>query len=518
MSKIALLGTGRWGEKYLRILYQKGALGIVWTRNPAKYEALQRSYPNSTWTSDIQEVWRASEVTGVVIATPAHTHESLIEQALTAGKDVFCEKPVAFSAARLKELADLAQRQGRILMGGHVLHYHPAIEILQQWLGEGKLGRLLSIHAERMGLGRYPLQEDVLWGLAIHDIGLCLHLLGKPPTTYKAHGQLSADQKLLESVWIHLEWEGGLQGHITASWSFPERRRRLTLIGTEGMVVFSEEGAPSLRFFSHSLLWQNGQTPLRQEGTVQAQPLPSIEPLTAQVEHFLACIQTRSAPRTQVASLLPITALAEKLYQQLMPVSVPSSYFVHPTAVIDEDVEIGEGTRIWHFSHILKGSRIGKNCVLGQNVVVGPYVKVGNNCKIQNNVSLYYGVELEDGVLCGPSCVFTNDKYPRAFIDRRNEFLQTRVRRGATIGANATIMCGVSIGCYAMIGAGAVVLYDVPDHALVVGNPARQIGWVCECGETLTEKEPEQLYYCPRCDIYYERNLRGLQKLSSIPS
>jgi UDP-2-acetamido-3-amino-2,3-dideoxy-glucuronate N-acetyltransferase len=138
---------------------------------------------------------------------------------------------------------------------------------------------------------------------------------------------------------------------------------------------------------------------------------------------------------------------------------------------------------------------------------------VGNNCKIQNNVSLYYGVELEDGVLCGPSCVFTNDKYPRAFIERRNEFLQTRVRRGATIGANATIMCGTTIGRFAMVAAGAVVTQDVPDHALVVGNPARQVGWVCECGETLEEKQPDSLYYCERCDLYYQRTLKGLEKI-----
>jgi len=161
------------------------------------------------------------------------------------------------------------------------------------------------------------------------------------------------------------------------------------------------------------------------------------------------------------------------------------NYFVHESSYIDEDVEIGEGTKIWHFCHILKGSKIGQNCVLGQNVMVGPAVKIGNNVKIQNNVSVYNGVEIEDDVFCGPSMVFTNVINPRAFIERKHEFRKTLVKRGATIGANATIVCGVTIGEYAFIGAGAVVTKDVHPYALVVGVPARQTGWVCECGVRL---------------------------------
>ncbi|HPP16557.1 MAG TPA: DapH/DapD/GlmU-related protein, partial [Dictyoglomaceae bacterium] len=157
-------------------------------------------------------------------------------------------------------------------------------------------------------------------------------------------------------------------------------------------------------------------------------------------------------------------------------------YFVHESSYIDEDVKIGEGTKIWHFSHILKGSKIGRNCVLGQNVMVGPNVKIGNNVKIQNNVSVYEKVEIEDDVFCGPSMVFTNVINPRAFIERKHEFRKTLVKKGATIGANATIVCGVTIGEYALVGAGAVVTKDVPPYALVVGVPARQIGWVCKCG------------------------------------
>jgi UDP-2-acetamido-3-amino-2,3-dideoxy-glucuronate N-acetyltransferase len=159
--------------------------------------------------------------------------------------------------------------------------------------------------------------------------------------------------------------------------------------------------------------------------------------------------------------------------------------FVHESAYIDEPATIGEGTKIWHFVHILTGCDIGKNCILGQNVMVGPNVKIGNRCKIQNNVSIYPGVELEDGVFCGPSAVFTNVNNPRAEIERKSEFAPTLVRRGASIGANATIVCGHELGEYCFIAAGAVVTQNVPAYALMAGVPARRIGWVSAAGRKL---------------------------------
>lgn len=175
-----------------------------------------------------------------------------------------------------------------------------------------------------------------------------------------------------------------------------------------------------------------------------------------------------------------------------------SAPFVHETACIDEQVSLGAGTRIWHFTHILSGSVVGENCNIGQNVVIGPDVNIGRGCKIQNNVSVYKGVTLEDDVFCGPSMVFTNVFNPRAHIRRMDEARPTLVRQGASIGANATIVCGITVGRYALIGAGAVVTRDVPDFALIYGNPARQHGWVCACGEKL----PKDLC-CPACGKRY---------------
>ena len=162
------------------------------------------------------------------------------------------------------------------------------------------------------------------------------------------------------------------------------------------------------------------------------------------------------------------------------------SFYAHPTAIIDEGCVIGAGSKIWHFSHVMPDSEMGEKCILGQNVLVSPNVKLGNNVKVQNNVSLYTGVLCEDDVFLGPSMVFTNVINPRSFLERKNEFRQTIVKKGASIGANATVICGVTIGEYALIGAGAVVTKDVPAFALVVGNPARQTGWVSRYGHRLT--------------------------------
>ena len=178
-----------------------------------------------------------------------------------------------------------------------------------------------------------------------------------------------------------------------------------------------------------------------------------------------------------------------------------AKYFVHESAYVDDDVVIGAHSRIWHFCHIMSGARIGAHCNIGQNVVIGKNVRVGDGCKIQNNVSIYEGVELEDSVFCGPSMVFTNVSTPRSHVSRKSEYLPTPVRRGATIGANATIVCGNEIGAYAFVGAGAVVTRPVDRQALVVGNPARQVGWMCQCGERLPESNE-----CSRCHERYELN------------
>lgn len=191
---------------------------------------------------------------------------------------------------------------------------------------------------------------------------------------------------------------------------------------------------------------------------------------------------------------------------------ISSSAIVHESAYVDEPCEVGEGTRIWHFVHVLPNTTIGRNCVLGQNVMAGPNVSIGDGCKIQNNVALYKGVRLDEDVFCGPSCVFTNVLTPRAHVERKNEFAETFVGRGATIGANATIVCGNRLGAYCMVAAGAVVTHNVPDFALVAGVPARWIGWVSRAGERLKND-----LVCPRTgEIYEEKD--GKLRLVKVPT
>ena len=185
------------------------------------------------------------------------------------------------------------------------------------------------------------------------------------------------------------------------------------------------------------------------------------------------------------------------------------TYFAHESSYIDEGAVIGNGTKIWHFSHVMPGAVIGERCNLGQNVVVMPGTKIGNNVKIQNNVSIYEGVELEDDVFCGPSCVFTNVMNPRSHVSRKNEYRRTLVKRGGSIGANATIVCGVTLGEYAFIGAGAVVTADVPAYGLMVGVPARRVGWMCQCGERLHPGPGGGRAACGVCGATYEESGGG---------
>ena len=192
-----------------------------------------------------------------------------------------------------------------------------------------------------------------------------------------------------------------------------------------------------------------------------------------------------------------------------------SDFFVHESSYVDDGAQIGKGSKIWHFSHIMSGAVIGERCNLGQNVVVMPGTRLGNNVKVQNNVSIYEGVEIEDDVFCGPSCVFTNVMNPRSHVSRKSEYQRTLVKRGASIGANATIVCGSTLGEYSFIGAGAVVTSDVPDFALMIGVPARRVGWMCQCGLRLELKSGKAV--CAGCGASYQEN-EGKLRLVDLPS
>jgi UDP-2-acetamido-3-amino-2,3-dideoxy-glucuronate N-acetyltransferase len=284
-----------------------------------------------------------------------------------------------------------------------------------------------------------------------------------------------------------MKFSSGIGAHIFVSWLHPFKEQKMVIIGDRKMVVF-DDTAPidkKLMLYPHKISWKDGApVPEKKKGSQIKLSKTWEEPLTSEGRAFIDAINGRPALTDGQEGLrvLKVLQLAQASMDNYSHPSQKKSYFIHESSFMDEGCEIGAGTKIWHFSHILKNTQIGNKVNIGQNVVIGPDVKVGNNVKIQNNVSVYPGVTLEDNVFCGPSCVFTNVINPRSSIPRKSEILQTLVQKGATIGANSTILCGITIGKYAFIGAGSIVTQDVEDNALVYGNPAKFQGWICDCG------------------------------------
>jgi UDP-2-acetamido-3-amino-2,3-dideoxy-glucuronate N-acetyltransferase len=323
-----------------------------------------------------------------------------------------------------------------------------------------------------------------------------------------SHGGSFLNGQIMDTTLTNCEFKSGVNAHIFVSWLHPFKEQKFAIVGDKKMAVFDDmESERKLMLYSHRIDWVD-RVPIAQKAEGQAVALPKEEPLRRECEHLLECVKTRQEPRTSGESALRVLEVLEaceaSARQKGVPVEVgqTSNYRAHPSAVIDSGCQIGDGTQVWHFSHIMSGSQLGKKCNLGQNVVISPGVKVGNNVKIQNNVSVYTGVELEDDVFCGPSMVFTNVINPRSHVSRKHEYRKTLVRRGASIGANATIVCGVTLGKYCFVAAGAVVTKDVPDYAVMMGVPATRNGWMCYCGIRLPDLSESDVR-CSDCGRRY---------------
>ena len=503
--KIAVIGAGAWGKNLIRNFSTLNSLVAICENDTNKHEFIRRDYPDCQLFTSISEIFENRSIQGVAIATPAESHGRLVHEALLSGKDVFVEKPLCLSPDEGRSFVALARQNQRILMVGHLLWYHPAILRLKSLIDSGELGRIQYIYSNRINLGEKSVaKENILWSFAPHDISVILGLLGEMPDRIFAQGGNYLHDDLADVTVSLLSFPSGVKAHIFVSWLHPYKEQKLIVVGDRKMAVFDDvEKKDKLLLFPHSINWEH-QFPVANRGDSEVVSLEIMEPLRQECLHFLECIQTRLPPRTDGEEGLRVLTVLQQCQQALdkqsnglkITSSPAKSYFAHKSAFIDDDVEIGEGTSIWHVSHILKGSRIGRSCKIGQNVVIGPRVTVGNNVKIQNNVSIYEGVTIEDSVFCGPSMVFTNVINPRSEIPRMNQLQRTLVKKGATLGANCTIICGLTVGGYAFVGAGSLVTKDVPDYALAVGSPARPIGWVCQCGEKLALHEKQALCVC----------------------
>ncbi|HKV29066.1 MAG TPA: Gfo/Idh/MocA family oxidoreductase [Candidatus Acidoferrales bacterium] len=491
--KVAVIGSGYWGKNLVRVFHALEALAGVCDVDQGALTRASQEYGVRT-TQNVDEVLKDDGISGVVIAAPAAQHFDLTRRALLRGKDVFVEKSLALRAVDGRELVELAAARHRILQVGHILEFHPAISELKRLIGAGELGRIQYIYSSRLNLGKLRTEENILWSFAPHDISAILFLLNEIPARVSSQGGSFLSPPLVDTTLSTLDFPSGVKAHIFVSWLHPFKEQKLAIVGSEKMAVFDDVRTDGkLMLYSHRINWLD-RKPIAQKDAGHPVTISTDEPLRLECEHFLESVRTRRHPRTDGESALRVLEVLEGCERSLRDKGAPAQmeiptkrYFAHSTAVIDEPCEIGDGAKIWHFSHVMAGSRLGRSCNLGQNVVVSPGVRIGDNVKIQNNVSIYAGVELEDDVFCGPSMVFTNVINPRSHVVRRHEYQKTLVKRGASLGANSTIVCGTTIGRYAFIAAGAVVTHDIPDYALVMGVPGKQAGWMCACGVRLQD-------------------------------
>jgi len=536
-STIAVIGSGYWGKNLVRNFYEIGALKLICDKDDSILNNFKKLYNGVETCLATSEVFTRTDIDGVVIASPAETHFTLAREALLSGKHVYVEKPLVLDEAEGEELIAIAREKDRVLMVGHLLQYHPVFVRLKEMALNGDLGRINYIYSHRLNLGKIRREENILWSFAPHDISMILSLAGEEPETVLTTGGNYLHQKIADVTTTHLEFPSGLKAHIFVSWLHPFKEQKLVVVGDRKMAVFNDTlpWEDKLLLYPHEIGWQNNM-PIPAKAEPERVDIPQAEPLRQECQHFLDCISNRARPITdgregvKVLEILNagqaslneggrkvILGFGEKRFGETAAdrsrpgskrVKFAPDIFVHPTAVIDDNVHIGSGTKIWHFSHVLSESSIGDGCNIGQNVVIGPEVSIGRACKIQNNVSVYKGVTLEDGVFCGPSMVFTNIYNPRAEIRKMDQVRPTLVKKGATLGANSTIVCGTTLGRFCFIGAGAVVNRNVPDYALVVGNPAKQIGWACDCGERLSDD-----LECLACGRHFEKTGDGLKPL-----
>ncbi len=522
-KNLAVVGTGYWGKNLVRNFHQLGALAALCDSSPLAEASMGEKYPSVPYYRDYADVLANQEIDAVVLATPAAAHFGMAKRALEAGKDVFVEKPLALHAAEGEQLADLAERTQRILMVGHILQFHPAVAKLKSMIADGSLGKLRYIYSNRLNIGKIRTEENILWSFAPHDISVILSLLGEAPSEVSCEGNSYLSESVADVTMSRLAFPSGVAAHIFVSWLHPFKEQRLVVVGSEKMVVFDDAAKDKLVVYPHRVEWKN-RVPVAEKADGTVIELDTAEPLATECRHFLDCLESRRTPLTDGREGLRVLRVLEACTQSMQrkpvlvpapapaakPVEIKKPYFAHETAIVGDTAQIGAGTKIWHFSHVMSGATVGENCNFGQNCHVAANVTIGDNVKVQNNVSIYAGAVIEDDVFLGPSCVLTNVSNPRSQVNRHSLYETTIFRRGVTVGANATIVCGIELGRYSFIGAGAVVTRNVPEYALMAESPARRIGWMSRHAHRLSHPDENGIMICPESGFRYKEVAHGV--------
>ena len=491
MSFLGLIGGGYWGKNLIREFNYTGALHTICDINEDALKSYNEQYPNIQTTTVWDEVLENKEITAVCIALPAEMHYSFAKKSLLAGKDVYVEKPITLDAKEAEELVKIANNEDKILMVGHLLHYHPAIVKIKEMIQDGKIGKVKTIIANRLSLGIFRKHENVLWSFAPHDVSVTLSLVGSMPESVVCHGIDHINENIHDVTNSVLKFKDAYV-NINVNWLNPYKEQKMSIIGEKGMIIFDDVSKDNKityipQYIEYSSDINALPTPIKNNAQDIEVDL-SKSPLLCECEHFVECCKSRSMPITHGQEGVNVLKVLNGLHESLLTSkevkidSKKTDYFVHESAYLDNGAIIGEGTKIWHYSHICNGAKIGKNCNIGQNVFIAGGAVIGDNCKVQNNVSIYAGVEAEDYVFFGPSCVLTNDINPRGMHSKGGEYIKTKLETGVTLGANCTIVCGNTLGKHSLIGSGAVICKNVEPFSIMVGNPGRKIGTIDEKG------------------------------------
>jgi UDP-2-acetamido-3-amino-2,3-dideoxy-glucuronate N-acetyltransferase len=479
--KLGLIGGGYWGKNLIREFNKIGFLDSICEINPSLIELYKVEYPNINITNNYNDM--LARVDSVCVSLPAEMHYNFAKEALLNNKDVYVEKPITLDIKQAEELVLLAKRKNRILMVGHLLHYHPAIQKIKEILPS--LGEIKQITANRLNLGIFRTHENVLWSFAPHDISVILSLCNGMPEWVQCMGNSSLVNNI-HDITNSIMKIGNTYVNINVNWLNPYKEQKMSIICEKGMILFDDmEKEYKLKVYRDYI--SMNPHPIANKVEPELIELNKISPLENECRHFMDCCINRTNPITDgdegvnVLKVLNSLSLSLKENRQIV-LENKKKFFSHETAIIDDGAIIGENTKVWHYSHICKGAIIGKNCNIGQNVFIAGGAVLGDNCKVQNNVSIYAGVIAGNYVFFGPSCVLTNDINPRGMYSKNGEYVETILEDGVTLGANCTIICGNRIGRHSLIGAGAVITKNVENYSVMVGNPAKKIGMIDEKG------------------------------------